>query len=205
MADRIKTKLLPDIIQKISEQVEKSMINLVGEAIKNNFVLLLPLLERIKIISEENKNLRGRVDQLETQLTSNNLVIHGIPESTFAEAASAFAGEESSQRHPSRSDAVKAFIECCKSTLGLEISANDITAGYRISGPKKTPRPIAVGFATRFVRDRVYESRKSLGKQVGATKVYINEHLTKTNSEIFGKIYKCVRGRRLDGCIASLQ
>ena len=125
------------------------------------------------------------MDQLETQLRSNNLVIHGIPESTFAEAASVPMGEEYLQKSPSGSDTDKAVIECCKSKLGLEISASDITAGYRISGPKKTPRPIVVGFATRIVRDRVYESRKLLRKQIGATKVYINEHLTRTNSEIF--------------------
>ena len=60
---------------------------------------------------KENKNLRGRVDQLETQLRSNNLV---IPESTFAEATSASMGEEFLQRHPSRSHTVKAVIECCR-------------------------------------------------------------------------------------------
>ena len=193
-ADRLKTKLLPDLIQKISEKVEKSVVDLIGEAIKKQ---LQPLMERIKIISEENKNLRGRVDQLETQLRSNNLVIHGIPESTFAEAASVSMGEEYLQKSPSRSDTVKAVIECCKSKLGLEISASDITAGYRISGPKKTPRPIVVGFATRIVRDRVYESRKLLRKQVGATKVYINEHLTRTNSEIFAAGRRLFKDRKI--------
>ena len=55
LADRLKTKLLPDLIQKISEKVEKSVVDLIGEAIKKQ---LHPLMERLKIISEENKNLR---------------------------------------------------------------------------------------------------------------------------------------------------
>ena len=165
------------------------MINLVGETIKSQ---LQPLLERIKTISEENKNLRGEwtnsrlsLGQITWWFLNQHLqkqrphLWGGVPTKT------SFQIWHSQSRYR------------VLSKLGLEISANDITAGCRISGPKKTSSPIVVGFATRIVRDRVNESRKSLRKQEGATKVYINEHLTRTNSEIFAAGRKLFKDRKL--------
>ena len=74
---------------------------------------------------------------------------------------------------------MKAVIECCRKKLDLEISERDITAGFRVPGLKNAPRPIVVTFASRLVRDRIYELRRLLRKQDTAQKVYINEHLTK--------------------------
>ena len=61
------------------------------------------MVEQIKMISEEIKNLKLNVDQLKTQIRSNNLVIHGIPESSFAEATSASVESDSGPTHKSPS------------------------------------------------------------------------------------------------------
>ena len=136
LADRLKTKLLPDLIQKISEKVEKSVVDLIGEAIKKQ---LQPLMERIKIISEENKNLRGRVDQLETQLRSNNLVIHGIPLITnspnFSPLQSAYRpgfSTETALSHIFNNLSNICGNRNCAVMVGLDLSAAFDTINHRI-------------------------------------------------------------------------
>ena len=44
---------------------------------------------KISDTSEENSNLKIKVDQLENQLRTRNVVIHGLPEASYDEAASA--------------------------------------------------------------------------------------------------------------------
>ena len=174
--------------------VEKKMSDLVAEAVKKE---LQPIVEKVKVISDENRTLKQRLDQVETQLRSSNLVIHGIPETTYAEAASNSMEEDHSQKPSSRVDTVRAVVNCCEARLGLKISASDITAGYRIAGPRKGPRPIVVCFANRNTRDKVLESRKLLRHHQGDAKIYINEHLTRGNSEIFAVGRKLLKEKKI--------
>ena len=174
------------------------MSELVAEAVKKE---LQPIVEKVftlkSLISDENRTLKQRLDQVETQLRSSNLVIHGIPETTYAEAASNSMEEDHSQKPSSRVDAVRAVVNCCEARLGLKISASDITAGYRIAGPRKGPRPIVVCFANRNTRDKVLESRKLLRHHQGNAKIYINEHLTRGNSEIFAVGRKLLKEKKI--------
>ena len=174
------------------------MSELVAEAVKKE---LQPIVEKVftlkSLISDENRTLKQRLDQVETQLRSSNLVIHGIPETTYAEAASNSMEEDHSQKPSSRVDAVRAVVNCCEARLGLKISASDITAGYRIAGPRKGPRPIVVCFANRNTKDKVLESRKLLRHHQGNAKIYINEHLTRGNSEIFAVGRKLLKEKKI--------
>ena len=174
------------------------MSELVAEAVKKE---LQPIVEKVftlkSLISDENRTLKQRLDQVETQLRSSNLVIHGIPETTYAEAASNSMEEDHSQKPSSRVDTVRAVVNCCEARLGLKISASDITAGYRIAGPRKGPRPIVVCFANRNTRDKVLESRKLLRHHQGNAKIYLNEHLTRGNSEIFAVGRKLLKEKKI--------
>ena len=148
---------------------------------------------------EENKFLSLRVEQLEAQSRANNLVIHGLPESTYAEP-STNAEADNTQKAPSRRDTIQCILKCCNSKLGVAVSENDISAGFRIPGIKNAPRPIVVTFTSKSIRDKVHISRKLLRKQDGGPRIYINEHLTKGSSGLFAK------GRALlrEGKIASV-
>ena len=92
---------------------------------------------------------------------------------------------------PSRQDIFQAVLTCCKSKL----SEKDIISSYRIPGAKNLPRPVVVNFATKNLRDKVYESRKTLRAQ--NNRIYINKHLTKRNSEIFSKGRKSLKERKI--------
>ena len=189
LSDKIKEKILPSLEHGIKEMMKNLMLETVTKLIKDE---IKPLVDKIKSITEENKTLQIRVDRLEMQLRSNDLVIHGIPESSYASVASGVtAGEGDSSKHMSRQDTMSAVVECCRTRLDLDISMKDITAGYRIPGIKNAPRPIVITLASKTVRDRIYSSRRLLHKQEDKHKIYINEHLTKRCSEIFS------RGRRL--------
>ena len=70
LVDRLETKLLPTLIQKIIEMVEKTMADLIAEAIRRE---LQPMVDKLKVIYDENRSLKQRLDQIETQLMSSNL------------------------------------------------------------------------------------------------------------------------------------
>ena len=194
LADKIKGKILPDLELSIREMLKESMMELVVKTLQSE---IKPIVDKLKFLTEENRTLQLRVDQLETQMRSGNLVFHGVPESSYAEAASVASKDGGGQRPSSRQDTVKAVIECCRKKLDLEISERDITAGFRVPGLKNAPRPIVVTFASRLVRDRIYELRRLLRKQDTAQRVYINEHLTKKNADIFSKGRKLFKEKRI--------
>ena len=98
----------------------------------------------------------------------------------------------------SRMNSVKAVMDCYESRLGLKISASDIITGYGMPVPKKGPRrPIVVCFASRSTREKVFDSRSLLRKQQWDAKIYINEHLTKLNSETFANGRRLLKDRKI--------
>ena len=194
LAEKIKGKILPELDLSIREMLRESVMEIVAETLKNE---IKPIVDRLKFLTEENRALQFRVDQLETQMRGNNLVFHGVPESTYAEAASVAVKDGENRRPTPRQDTVKAVVECCRDKLNLDVSERDITAGYRIPGFRNAPRPIIVTFASRLVRDNVYESRRLLRKQTTTQGVYIKEHLTKKNSDIFSKGRKLLKEKRI--------
>ena len=81
--------------------------------------------------------------------------------------------------------------------MKLDVTSNDIVNCYRISGSKGF-RPVVVTFSGKGVRDKVYEAKnKTLRGTRGNARVYVNEHLTKRNSEIFAKGRKLLKEKKL--------
>ena len=147
-------------------------------------------------LSQENNRLKSRIYIVETQLRANNLVKCGLPDASLAEMVAASSGEMASQiQEMTPRDTVQAAINCCNSKLGVNISENDIQPGYR-NPSKRGPRPIVVTFTSKMVKDRVYALRKSLHKD-RSSKIFINEHLTKPNSEIFARARKLIKDKKL--------
>ena len=84
-AEKVKAKLMPSIERMMREIIKQEVANLVSEAVRSE---LRSMTEGFNKIVEENRSLKIRVDNLEMQSRSNNLVIHGLPETSYAEAAS---------------------------------------------------------------------------------------------------------------------
>ena len=121
---------MPSIERTMRDVIKQEVTNLVSEAIRSE---LKSTTDKFNKILEENLNLRIRVDNLEMQSRSNNLVIHGLPETSYAEAAEDVEGVE--LRSP-RQDTIRAvYVVNC----------------YRISGNKGS-RPVFVTFSDKGVR-----------------------------------------------------
>lgn len=142
---------------------------------------------RIASLESENDLLKSRLNETENNLRLDSLVIHGLREAPKNPDSSA------------DSVATQAVLDLCSDQLGLEIAESDISYAFRIpSNAKDRSRPMIVSFVSRRVRNMVYSSRKTLrgSSKPGAQEIYINEHLTKTNAQIYAKARNLVKEKR---------
>ena len=189
LADKIRAKIL----KSIREIIREEMPGLIKSAVKEE---MTKLIRKVNELNEENNRLKTRIDVVETQLRANNLVICGLPDASLAEVVATASGDKAGQeQRVTGRDTVQAVVNCCNSKVGANISENDIQSSYRIPS-KSGPRPIVVSFTSKMVRGRVYALRKSLHKD-RSSKIFINEHLIKPNSEIFARARKLVKDKKL--------
>ena len=79
-------------------------------------------------------------------------------------------------------------------------SSQNSSSAYRIPrGLKQKHRPIDIHFATHRVRDAIYRARRGLrdNSHPSGGAIYINEHLTKGNTEIFARARSLMRDKRI--------
>jgi hypothetical protein len=162
------------------------------------------LADQCKALSTENGELKKqlstcnkRVDDLERYSRSDNLIIRGLHERSAAEAASAAPslqdGASLGDGHASVESTVIAF---CKDTLKVDVSPSDISTAHRVkAGAKDSVRPVIVRFATRKVRNLVFGAKKML--KGSSSRVFISEHLTKTDSDLFYEARNLLREKKI--------
>lgn len=152
-----------------------------------------PLKEKIKLLETENASIRLRVDELENYSRMDNLIIHGLPESSYAELSS---DSSVSQDTPTQTnqETLKNVLNFCQARLGLDVEKSDISIAHRIPrGKHDKHRPIIVRFSSRQARNSLLAARKSLrtsnstSSHSGTAAIFINEHLTKSNAHIFSR------------------
>lgn len=145
-----------------------------------------------------------------------SLIITGLPETSFAEVASEGTPEMTSGSSFATETTV---IEFCRNRLGIELSRQDISTAHRIRGKKDKIRPIIIRFASRRAKDQVYRAKKVLksSTSVSATAstnmlsaaassgpiVFINEHLTKKNSELLFEARQRLKKKEIFRCWTS--
>lgn len=207
-------RLAPSLEQLFTNHTTKFMATLEAtvEKLTTGIVesLCKPVHEKMRSLVEDNNNLRARIDTLENAQRQDSLLIHGLPEATFAEVASNPGGSESGTRPGDRSDVPataeshsiteRTVVSFCRTRLGMEITERDISTAFRIPrGRKEKHRPIVVRFTTRRVRDAAYRARRGLrgDNQPPGDAVYVNEHLTKGNAEIFARARSLLKDRKI--------
>lgn len=96
------------------------------------------------------------------------------------------------------------FVSFVRNKMGIEVQPADIMDIHPIhhkssqqninnAGPASSPATIVVRFNNRRVRDQIYYSRKKLYN----SDVYINEHLSKTNADIFKEARKLKKDNKI--------
>lgn len=154
---------------------------------------------KILAIESENDKCRSKLEGIEHNQHLDNLIIHGLIETPTGIIPSAESGSAPSSS-PTLQSAIQSVLDLCTMRLHLPISEADISYAYRIPGNgKNLCRPLVVRFVSRRIRDQVYASRKTLrdGSDPRASTIYINEHLTRTNAQIYAKARGLVRARKI--------
>src|SRR6218665_531759 len=195
----ITSKLETSLTASITSKLESSLVNIANSVFNN---LIAPYDERINALEEENKIMRSHLDHLDVYSRSENLVFHGLPESSMSEAASGSTEATSQIQAPteSHSQTEEVIINLCKESLDIELTPMDISTAHRLPrGKKDKTRPIIVRFSSRRVRDKIYYARRKLRDQSSSSPVFINENLTKRNGEIFSEARRLLRSKKIAG------
>lgn len=182
----------------------KSSIDELRKEISAKDTVISCLSAEVSTLKEENVNMstsltncRDRLDMLETYTRVDNLIIKGMRE-MYAEAAETNASYNSmannSRQHNQQqqqlpdenSDSTMSLVvDFCSNILGIDIQLSDISIAHRMpKGKQDKFRPVLVRFSNRHTRDSVYRARRKLSGS-NNNGIYINEHLTKQNDELF--------------------
>lgn len=185
-------KLMEKFTAKIEERVEE----MVGRLAKKAFSEMAETQNnKIASLEEECAHLSARIDEFEVNARLDNLVINGLPDPVTS--ASVVGGSTSQNRH----SLIPELLDLFTIRLNLPLTRDDISFAYKIpkQGMAKS-RPTIVGFSTRRVRDSVLSSRKILKEshQPGSIPVYINEHLTRSNSQLYAKARALVKSHKIN-------
>ena len=173
---------------------------------------------------KSNDGLEKRIAELERYSRQDNLIIHGLNYASTAETASVGQLLDDSEvqfnfnleADKSNLQTEEVVIKLLTQTLGLQVNRNDISVAHRLPKPKSKPQPssasggssatansvapIIVKFNSKRVRLNVLKSRYKLAAKNEKPKIYINEHLTSKDSQIFAQARKFLNARKINKC-----
>ena len=147
-------------------------------------------------LSDELSVAKERIEELEAYNRRENLIITGLPLANAAEASatpSAESDDATSRRNAENSATTeKLVLELCQQQLNLPLAAADISIAHRLRTKSGTngPPPVIVRFTNRKARDAVFAARCQL--KTCPDKIFVNEDLTATASNLFFKARKLV-------------
>lgn len=83
-----------------------------------------------------------------------------------------------------------------KKELNVDISLNEIASAFRMKkGSKDNTRPVMVKFSSLRSKEVVMRAKKQL--RVNKRPVFISEHLTKHNADLYNKARSLVKEKKL--------
>ena len=152
---------------------------------------------KISALETENELLKARLDESDNLSRLDNIVIYGLPE-TSNELPRTDTSRPFLRSSPTEHSAVHSVLDLCNIQLGVKVSDSDISYAHRVPGSSRERyRPVIVRFISRRIRNSVLAARRALKDLAGSSRIFINEHLTKQNSQIFAGARKLVRERVL--------
>jgi len=201
LTDEKFTEALTKIIQPIIQLSVDNAIGKLRDELKQRDL-------QIDHLTKENHELRATVqhqaeylDQVETYTKQENLIIQGIPSSSFAEATASNLQSESTDalpRHENSTVTEAIFLDMCHK-FDIKVQSSDISICHRLrkSHQQQHP-PIIVRFTNRKARAEVLAARKKLRSEPGNA-IYVNEHLTKATNKLFFAARQMLKNRRIAG------
>ena len=168
--------LVEELVLALSD---KRVVDAVASIIESK---LQTIIQSVSDLREENKYLSSTVNQLEKELTSvkdkintlenhdkqNNLIIVGLPLTSYAEASADSATQENIV------STEQAVMKLATETLKVPLQPTDISIARRVSSRVSTntvPR-VMVRFTNQKARNMVFAARSSLKVHARNTGVY---------------------------------
>lgn len=182
------------------------------EELRNDLHSKDELIDKLKlendVLQSTVQETNQRLDLLETYTRVDNLIVKGLPESYSEVVTGGDSGPEAGS-----SDASLEQVLCLiNSNLKIKVTSSDVSAVHRLpKGKQDKYKPIIVRFLSRRLRDEVYRARKLLrqvtiaasnsdpGDENGTCRVFINEHLTKSNERTFAHCRKLWKEKKISG------
>ena len=127
------------------------------------------VLGHVSSLTEENKTLKrdiiaadARIEQLEAHNRKANLIITGIPPTSWSEATSQPTSDDTALEHASQTE--KVVLQLVENQLHIPIMPQEISITHQLSKKKEStePAPIIVNFTTFKMWDAVYKARFNL-------------------------------------------
>jgi hypothetical protein len=200
---RSKTTMIEDLIialrnQRVLDAITGAMETVLNERLK-------PLTDAIADLKKENvKNsnqivklqndlasANTRIDELESYTKRDNLLITGLPLSSFSEATAVNSTESSNITEQS---VLKLFNE----KLSVSVLPNDLSIVHRIKKRRSTDPGLPVTivrFTNRKARDAVYGARRLL--KTADMPIYINEDLTKATASLYRQARQLIHSKAI--------
>ena len=159
---------------------------------------------QMTMLKKENDDMRvqlttqgGRLESIEAYSRLDNLIIKGLPETSYAERASKGSADADESLHAESNSSVEStVISFCRDALHVAVTPSDISIAHRLrTGGKDKVRPVIIRFTNRRIRDSVFRAKKLLKNQ--SKPIYISEHLTKSSSELFYESRKLLREKKI--------
>jgi len=159
-------------------------------------------------LKSENLKLSKRIDELETHKRCENIIIRGLPKTSYAERASgcpsgaAMTTDNASFAETSLA-VEKAVITLCRDRLGITVappgyysSSNGDLSSTSLSERNEGHYTSNISPFHKSL-DSVYFAKKALRNDSSRAKIFISVHLTKDVGDIFFEARKLVREKKL--------
>lgn len=177
----------PTITEEEVEDIKQSLNFMSGEIsnIAKNQKLLLDMMSQIKDLqilnAEKDKKiavLESRVADLEQYTRINDLIISGLETRPRSYARAVAATVEPTEAD---FDSIEQQVITFLDSKGIAVNSCDIEACHPLPRNNKSEKPSII---IRFVNRKHKMALLRQGRKLRGTNVYINEHLTKKNSDI---------------------
>jgi ribosome biogenesis protein Nip4 len=140
----------------------------------------------------------NKIDDLESYNRRDNLIITGLPSTSYAEASSGeSATDNTAHMESEHARATEESVLALCQQLQVQITTSDISIAHRLkkrgNPNNRGPPAVIVRFTNRKARDAVYAARFLLRNR--RDKIYINEDLTANVAKVFAEARQLVKQR----------
>ena len=155
-------------------------------------------------VQKELITAKSKIVALEAYNRRENLIITGIPASSYSDAATGGTDRDEGANNYTLEETV---LELCNKRLNVPITSADISIVHKLKSPRSQgPCPVIIRFVNRKARDLVYAARRKLRlspqqntnvDSLQLPPIYINEDLPKETATIFREARQLVKQKKI--------